>query len=655
MRYFKTQGSTVPVFFALFACHTIVGGCSFDTSGISIKDPGFVCGNGIIEPGQECDDGNTMPGDGCSADCRIETGWVCYGEPSVCHTVCGDGVLVGDEECDDGNTMPGDGCSPECTVEPGWECAGQPSVCTPVCGDGVIGGELECDDGNTMPGDGCSPECTVEPGWYCYGQPSGCYTVCGDGMVAGNEECDDGNILPGDGCSPECSVEPGWECHGEPSVCTPVCGDGVIAGGLECDDGNNEPGDGCSPECTVEPGWYCYGQPSVCYTVCGDGIVAGEEECDDGNVLPGDGCSPTCEIEPYYYCEGAPSVCSCVVLVNVSAPLSPSNGASWPAAYPTVQEGIDHASSIIEASNDIVHCEVWVAEGEYFVRNNSSNDTIALSSNVWVYGGFEGTEHKRSLRDPDVFRTVLDGREHDTSSNHANHVVTASETNNAVLDGFTIQYGLTGDEGAGLYGVNPQNLHIENCLFEHNEADDGGAVFLQNGDAAFWNNTFHGNTATNGHGGGVKVINVSVEVTNSIFFANSSTNRGGGIRIRDSHASIVNSLFYENSADTNGGGISLRSATAEVTNTILRLNSPDQIGTYLSTGNVNYSNVQGGYGGTQNMDADPLFVDPENGDFRLQSGSPCIDAADPLTAPEFDIDGNPRGDTPDIGPYEYQP
>lgn len=41
---------------------------------------------------------------------------------------------------------------------------------------------------------------------------------------------------------------------------------------------------------------------------------------------------------------------------------------------------------------------------------------------------------------------------------------------------------------------------------------------------------------------------------------------------------------------------------------------------------VSYSNIQGGWAGTGNIDADPLFVIPAIGDYRLSNGSPCIDA-----------------------------
>lgn len=70
-----------------------------------------------------------------------------------------------------------------------------------------------------------------------------------------------------------------------------------------------------------------------------------------------------------------------------------------------------------------------------------------------------------------------------------------------------------------------------------------------------------------------------------------------------------------------------------------------------------------------NIDGDPLFADPEHGDYRLLPGSPCIDAGGmylrptlivqdraPLISwdPGKDLDANPRisGNGPDMGAYE---
>jgi cysteine-rich repeat protein len=115
------------------------------------------CGDGIVNGNERCDDKNIGSGDGCSASCKRETGWVCSGEPSVCsredpYQYCGDGFITGSEECDDncdrygGVCSNGDGCSADCKVESGWDCSGEPSFC-------YRNGKIEK----------CSPTCNIFP------------------------------------------------------------------------------------------------------------------------------------------------------------------------------------------------------------------------------------------------------------------------------------------------------------------------------------------------------------------------------------------------------------------------------------------------------------------------------------------------------------
>jgi fibro-slime domain-containing protein len=178
------------------------------------------CGDGNVDTaaGEVCDDGNVRSGDGCASDCRtIEKDYGCPqpGKPCVYLVKCGDGVLGGIEQCDPPNV--GRGCSADCRVEPGYVCNPPPTPANPsapatchktVCGDGTREGAEACDDHNLVDGDGCSSGCTLEPD--C--STGTCLSKCGDGLKLPPEACDDGNTADGDGCSHDCQLETGFSC-----------------------------------------------------------------------------------------------------------------------------------------------------------------------------------------------------------------------------------------------------------------------------------------------------------------------------------------------------------------------------------------------------------------------------------------------------------
>ena len=91
-------------------------------------------------------------------------------------------------------------------------------------------------------------------------------------------------------------------------------------------------------------------------------------------------------------------------------------------------------------------------------------------------------------------------------------------------------------------------------------------------------------------------------------------------------------------------------------NTIFYENIPNSIhdGTPNTSFDISYSVTEEFWNGDGNMTGDPQFVDLDSYDFRLQLGSPCIDAG----TSDIDADGiqdyfNFNGSAPDIGAIEW--
>ena len=124
---------------------------------------------------------------------------------------------------------------------------------------------------------------------------------------------------------------------------------------------------------------------------------------------------------------------------------------------------------------------------------------------------------------------------------------------------------------------------------------------------------------------------------------------GGMCCMYDSNPILENVTIANNYAGINqSGAIYCNASNPTLMNSILWNNSPSEI--YLAAGGVvtmAYSDIEGGWAGLGNIDNDPLFVDPANGDYHLQLCSPCIDAGNPT----FPLD--PDGTITDIGAFYY--
>jgi hypothetical protein len=121
-------------------------------------------------------------------------------------------------------------------------------------------------------------------------------------------------------------------------------------------------------------------------------------------------------------------------------------------------------------------------------------------------------------------------------------------------------------------------------------------------------------------------------VLNNVITGNVSTDYGGGIACNlSSNPRVINNTIIRNTANDGGGIVSWNNSAPAIENCILWNNSaptnPEISECCGSVATVNYSDIQGGWGGIGNIDIDPLFSDTAA--YYLSDVSPCVDSGNP--------------------------
>jgi hypothetical protein len=331
--------------------------------------------------------------------------------------------------------------------------------------------------------------------------------------------------------------------------------------------------------------------------------------------------------------------------------------------------------------------EVVVADGVYIGAANRNLDLLGRDVTV------------RSANGPQncIIDCQGDGRA---------FALQSGETVAAVIRGFTIRNGSATD-GGGVY-LFQSDATVIDCIFQWCSADRGAGLYQtyigsdETGALVVEGCTFVGGTAEVG-GGGLLSFSSSLAMSGCVFLENDGGLGPGGMGCNGPEARIVDCLAAGNTVEGLLGGMGIASDEFEVVNCVVVRNAaPAYGGLDLSgTGNVinctsslnnpgglsasgpapvaiynciawgnepfdadiapenlvSHCDIGGGWPGPGNIDAEPLFLQPAQDDFRLVEGSPCADAGDSDAVPPditTDIDGNPRiiGGAVDMGAYE---
>jgi hypothetical protein len=270
----------------------------------------------------------------------------------------------------------------------------------------------------------------------------------------------------------------------------------------------------------------------------------------------------------------------------------------------------------------------------------------------------------------------------------------SGKKSNLVLNSCTFTEN-TGGHGAGIFSEDKSTLALTSCTFRNNSTEGlfgGGMCNEDANNLMLANCTFSGNSAKR-DGGGIFNRRSTSTLINCIF----SGNKASGGPANDSSCAglyafgdttLINCTFCGNWAQQGHAIFKYSSSDLRLTNCILWDGGSEIFQKSGMEPDVVYSNIQGGWEGDGNIDADPLFadsghwadindpniiVDPNDsnavwveGDYHLKSQarrwdpvseswivddvtSPCIDAGDP-NMPVGD-EPEPNGGRINMGAY----
>ena len=343
------------------------------------------------------------------------------------------------------------------------------------------------------------------------------------------------------------------------------------------------------------------------------------------------------------------SAATLYVSLNSTNPVPPY--ADWATAADNIQDAIDASTNgdLVLVSNGVYQTGGRVVYG-------SLTNRVVISGAITV----------QSVNGP--LTTLIQGNS--VLGNSAVRCVFMST--NSILAGFTLTNGGTlssGDyhvdeSGGGVWTTNNSAAIVSNCVLIGNVAQGmGGGEYngniygcsiIQNhvgegggfgceGLAMVMNSSIAGNSAAT-FGGGVEstvMINCSVlqnaaaygggaeycSLYGCLVVSNVAGVMGGGL---DSCYQVRNCTIANNRSSVSAGGIT--GAFGPILNTIIynnigwngNLSNYDQSVSSRSPNNCCMTPMPAH--GTSNITNDPLFIDPANGNFRLQTNSPCINS-----------------------------
>lgn len=356
--------------------------------------------------------------------------------------------------------------------------------------------------------------------------------------------------------------------------------------------------------------------------------------------------------------------------------------------YCTIQDSINRGIRIIESTPTIENCTIsgnkgTTGAGMYISLTTAADDNLIITDceiidNDSTQGGggvmaivelgsltFSGCKIQdnfanRSLAEGGYYGGGVNATVGLQSNILMDNCEIVGNTNQSYCDTWNCS---SSAKGGGIYKTGLGYLFLDNSIVKDN------LTYVTEGGIG-------GSEHVYGYGGGLFVEEGGLTATNSIISSNvaraygaDAYGYGGGGYASTGMLELINCTVSNNSAEApgygrmyayGGGLFKATDSNMILTNSIVYFNEKN-VGETINFSQiygdptVTYSDVQDGYAGDGNIDADPLFIDQINGNYHLSIDSPCIDVGTAVGAPDHDIDGDtrPQGAGYDIGADEY--
>jgi Secretion system C-terminal sorting domain len=257
-----------------------------------------------------------------------------------------------------------------------------------------------------------------------------------------------------------------------------------------------------------------------------------------------------------------------------------------------------------------------VLYGLTITGGKGSYNPNAPHSNVWGAGGIAIESGAKIIYNKIIFNTVTGTHTHVYGGGI---LITPTQPvqiiKNVIANNKVIGVSEEDGGGGGIFCayVNETHLLIADNIIKNNSVVSTSNVVKGSGGAIYYTHS-----------------SANPNIRNNLIF-NNSTRSGGALKFadytNDGNPTVINNTIINNSASLGAGAIFSDRPLTTVINSIIWGNTAPEYAQIYGNVIVEYSDIEGGWEGTGNIDLDPLFADTL--DYFLSSNSPCVDSGNP--------------------------